>query len=226
MCARLIICITTLAVIAGCSPEDATPRANEPLTTHTAKPAAARPPTFTRSHQDDAHEPKEEERGEEQPTQREEHPSPAPAPEAPTPPPRDAEALARCDEAIRSAVLTENPNEEAPIMFARGARDGEEPPNQNSVYRTRTSPRAEQWRLEYHLHTGDCREAYYYGDVKFAQLDRPPRRSGRWNKHRNVLELPGVRVVITDEAIDRPHFEHAARECAEALTKTPGDAAD
>ena len=225
MRARLIICITTLAVTAGCSPEDATPRANKPLTTHTAKPAAARPPTFTRPHQDDAHEPKEEERGEEQPTQREEHPSPAPAPEAPTPP-RDAEALARCDEAIRSAVLTENPNEEAPIMFARGARDGEEPPNQNSVYRTRTSPRAEQWRLEYHLHTGDCREAYYYGDVKFAQLDRPPRRPGRWNKHRNVLELPGVRVVITDEAIDRPHFEHAARECAEALTKTPGDAAD
>ena len=181
-------------------------------------------------------------------------PKPEPTPEVseptptPTPPPGDATvvdpphheaALEICDRAIKKAMVGSYEGEGDGLIVARATpKSIYDVPNENIAYRTRTSTRANIWRLEYNIHTGDCRHAYNYATVNFAELEQAPRHPGEWSIRRGdedgyeyaeraTLEIDGVRVVVHQDTglEEEGSFKHAARECAEALSAArEGDA--
>ncbi|MEC9439922.1 MAG: hypothetical protein VYE40_02340 [Myxococcota bacterium] len=174
-------------------------------------------------------------------TQPEPAPTPAPEKDAPEPappeppgtdalldPPHHDDVLEVCDRVIKEAMVGSFEGEGDGLIRTHAApKELYDVPNENIAYRTRTSTKANIWRLEYDIYTGDCRHAYNYATVHFAELEDAPARSGEWRIRKNdeeyaeraTLEIDGVRAVIAqDTGLEDEHgMKRAARACAEAL---------
>ena len=161
------------------------------------------------------------------------------APEVSLDPPHDEGSLEVCDRVMKRAMLGNWEGEGEGEILARATPDNiYDVPNSNVAYRTRASTRAKTWRLEYDLHTGDCRHAFSYARVNFAELSSPPHRDGKWSSReegeyvsRETLEIEGVRAVIKHELgaselvaemenVELERLKAATRECAEALANS------